>query len=119
VLFDSGAVDVKAYVAPSLNVLGSPTGLRYGVSFDDDPPQIMNVLADSSKRAWEQAVADNIRVSTTRHVLARAGPHVLKFWRVDPGIVLEKLVVDAGGLKPSYLGPPESFHGVRSTTTPR
>ncbi|HEV8217936.1 MAG TPA: glycosyl hydrolase 115 family protein, partial [Gemmatimonadaceae bacterium] len=108
-MFDSGSVDVRAYVAPSLNVSTSPAGLRYAISFDDEAPQTVNVLADSSIRAWERSVAENIRVATTRHSLSRAGKHVLKFWRVDPGVVLEKLVVDAGGVKPSYLGPPESF----------
>jgi hypothetical protein len=109
-MVDSGTVDVRAYVAPSLNVSASRAGLRYAVSFDDEAPQTVNVLADSSNRAWERSVAENIRVATTRHSLSRAGPHVLKFWRVDPGVVLEKLVVDAGGVKPSYLGPPESFY---------
>ena len=109
-MFDSGRVNVRAYIAPSLNVSASPTGLRYAISFDDDAPQVVNVVADSSNRAWEQSVAENIRISITGHTLSRAGKHVLKFWRVDPGVVLEKLVIDAGGVKPSYLGPPESFY---------
>jgi len=78
-MFDSGTVDVRAYVAPTLDVTASPTGLRYAISFDDDAPQIVNVVADSSNRAWEQSVADNIRISSTRHRLQRAGKHVLRF----------------------------------------
>jgi hypothetical protein len=29
---------------------------------------------------------------------------------IDPGVVFQKFVIDAGGLKSSYLGPPESAY---------
>jgi hypothetical protein len=31
---------------------------------------------------------------------------------IDPGVVLQKMIVNTGGLKPSYLGPPESSHNL-------
>ncbi|MGB7760353.1 MAG: hypothetical protein WBL61_11020, partial [Bryobacteraceae bacterium] len=59
---------------------------------------------------WETSVKDSVRKVRSTHILVLPGVHTLKFWMVDPGIVLEKLLVDLGGVKPSYLGPPESFH---------
>jgi hypothetical protein len=117
-LLDSGAVTVRAYLSPTLNFSGAAHGLRYAMSIDDETPQVVNVSADSSLRAWEQSVADNITIGSTRHQLATAGEHVLKFWLVDPGVVLQKIVVDAGGVKPSYLGPPESWRAIATEVQP-
>ena len=110
VLFDTGTVTIRAYLSPTQNFSGAARGLRYAVSIDEEMPQIVNVTADSSLRAWEQSVADNVTLCETRHRVATPGQHVLKFWLVDPGVVLQKVVVDAGGVRASYLGPPESWH---------
>ncbi len=108
-LFSSGRVLVRVYLSPTL-AFRSAQGLRYAISFDDEPPQTVNFWEDSSDLAWRQAVSDNIKVAISEHELEKLGAHVLKFWMVDPGVVLQKLIVDTGGVKPSYLGPPESFH---------
>jgi hypothetical protein len=118
-LFDSGAVTVRAYLSPTLNFTGRREGLRYAASFDDGAPQVVDIAADTGVKAWDQLVADNVSSTTTNHHLARPGEHVLKFWLVDPGVVLQKLVVDAGGVKPSYLGPPESFRGPKKAVAAR
>jgi hypothetical protein len=39
---------------------------------------------------------------------AEAGAHTLRFWAPEPGVVPQRLVLDLGGLKPGYPGPPES-----------
>lgn len=110
-LTDSGAVTVHAYFSPTLNFSGK--GLRYAVSIDNSEPQIIDLAEKSAGKNWNTSVANNIFISQSSHVLSRPGKHVLKYWMVDPGVVLQKIVVDAGGMKPSYLGPPESH-----TTSP-
>ena len=108
-LFSNGMVKVQVYLSPTLD-FRKTQGLRYAISFDDELPQIIPIWADRSNQAWELSVSDNIKVAVTEHRLDRPGAHVLKFWMVDPGVILQKLVVDTGDLRPSYLGPPESFY---------
>lgn len=107
---DSGTVKVHAFFSPTLNFSGRSTGVRYAMSVDDEAPQVVNIATDTTTQAWERTVADNIRVLSTTHVLRRSGTHVVRFWFVDPGVVLQKLVIEAGNLPATYLGPPESFY---------
>jgi hypothetical protein len=101
---------VHAYFSPTLDY-HDLKGLRYGISFDDQPPQVVNMLADTTQRGWSNAVSQNVRISASRHKPNGPGAHLLKFWFIDPGVVLQKIVIDTGGLRPSYLGPPESTRG--------
>ncbi|WP_201981603.1 glycosyl hydrolase 115 family protein [Hymenobacter rubidus] len=110
-LAQPGPVTVQAYLAPTLDFTNT-TGLRYAVSLDDEAPQIINLHTGmkpgESNLIWEKAVANNIILKTSQHRVATAGLHVLKFWRVDPGVVLENLVLSRGEVPASYLGPAEN-----------
>jgi len=113
-LAQAGPVTVSAYLAPTLDFTNT-TGLRYAVSLDDEAPQLINLhtglIPDNGNRPWERAVAENIILKTSQHNVAAAGAHVLKFWRVDPGVVLEKLVVSQGSVPATYLGAPANATG--------
>jgi len=112
-LFSTGQSELVLHVAPSLNFLPG-RDFKLGISFDDGAPEILTVVpkefnAQNGNREWETAVMDNTRYVKTDLSISEAGYHTLKIWMIDPGIVLEKIVVNTGGVRPSYLGPPESF----------
>ncbi len=111
-LFTKGDVKVVAYFSPTLNFHNRP--LRFGLSFDDQPPQVLDLWNRGAIHDWKyppewlEAVANNIRTVYSTHKIDQPGPHVLKYWMISPGVVLQKLVVIRREVKPSYLGPPES-----------
>jgi len=102
-----GKIKVYAYFSPTLNYPGAE-GLKYGLSLNDQEVEVVNVHEDESDRAWEQWVGNGIMVHLSEHEVERAGKQELHFHMVSPGLVLERLVIDTGGLKESYLGPEES-----------
>jgi len=106
-LESKGEVKVHAYFSPTINYT-TRDGLKYGIGFDEEEPQIINLNEDSSDANWNQSVANNIKVLTSTHTLSETGNHVLKYYMVDSGVVLQKIVIETGDLKQTYLGPPES-----------
>jgi hypothetical protein len=108
-LYEAGEFQMQAAIAPTLNFVPG-RGLRFAVSVDDGPRTVVDGLEHNSQKDWEQAVSDGIRRITLSLAIANPGYHTLKIWAVDPGVVLERIVLNHGLLPPSYLGPPESLH---------
>ncbi len=109
-VYDTGTVNLHLYFSPTLSYYNLPGGMKYGISVDDEAPQLIGVNAeDHINKTWEKWVADNIIIKSTQHYIDKPGKHTIRFWMVDPGLVLQKIVMDLGGLQPSYLGPPETI----------
>jgi hypothetical protein len=118
-LTTTGPVKVTAFLSPRNFVLPTTMtpsdGLKYAVSIDDGPPQVVNATTatgandTSMNKQWERNTSDNTNRTTTTHTITQPGVHTLKFWMVDPTVILQNIVVDTGGAADSYLGPPESL----------
>ena len=79
--------------------------LCFAVALDDALPQRVSLEVDDGGPGWSQGVLDAVRVATTTLVVKTPGDHILHVYGMEPGVALDKVVVDIGGLTPSYLGP--------------
>ena len=113
-VFDKGDLKVDTYLSPTLN-FKKEDGLKFAIAIDDEEPRIINIHEGDTVPDWEypewwnNSVTDHIRIKQSAHTVSNSGKHTLRIWMIDPGVVFQKIVIDAGGLKPSYLGPPESI----------
>ncbi len=111
--YSEGKFGITAFFSPSLNFHFTEEGLQYAISVDNEAPQVMSLNRedkDSISGIWNTWVAENVIKKTTQHTIDKPGKHTLRYWVVSNGVVLQKLVADFGGLKPSYLGPPETLN---------
>jgi hypothetical protein len=102
-----GTATVRVHLIPT-HPLVDGRGLRLAVGLDDQPPRMLKVDAPVESREWAQGVLDETLTGTVKLQVPAAGEHVLRVYMVDAGVVIDKIVLDLGGLRPSYLGPPET-----------
>ncbi|KAI9170762.1 Kinesin-like protein 6 [Paramyrothecium foliicola] len=118
------AANVTLYLSPSHNYLTESNPLEYAVALypagERAPasPQRVRFVGPtkgaSMPDGWGTAVADAVwgvrtNTSTSSFPVGGEGAYTLRVWALMPSVVVQKVVVDLGGVRPSYLGPPESF----------
>lgn len=133
------AANVTLYLSPTQNYLSDADPVKYAVSLfptttadnnnnnDDDTaaaatPQVQvrsfvgPSVGTGMPSGWGSAVADAVwgvdpahTNMTTAWEVPSEGAYTLRVWGLAPGVTVQKIVVDLGGVRASYLGPPESF----------
>ena len=132
-LYTNTTANVTLHLSPSHNYLGDFDPLQYAIALfpkgsEDVEPKIVTPVGKTEGTQmpafWGYSVADAVwglrsNITTSSFEVEKEGEYVLRIWSLLPSIIVQKIVVDLGGLRPSYLGPPESFLVGRDTVGER
>jgi len=112
--FSIGTFPVSVYISPTINFKAGES-MRLAVALDHSAPQILEVKAGTingtrDDPSWEESVRNNIRKLVAKIHVDEPGYHTLRIIMVDPVVPVQKIVINTGGEKSSYLGPLESYY---------
>lgn len=101
-----GLLKVTVRFAPTLNY--NVTGHSYAISFDGEEEQIVNINGDYDG-SLGNIQSEHLIAKRTKHQVETAGKHTLRIRPLTPGLVFQKILVNTGGMKKSFLGAPETI----------
>lgn len=105
--FNFGEADVYVQAVPT-HAFYDGKGVRCAVSIDDAAPEIIDFQTFGRSDQWKENVLRNASLKSAKQLVNKAGKHTLKIWMVDPGVMLDQVLIDLGGWKKSYALPAET-----------
>lgn len=105
----TGPVDVEVQCIPT-QALNERRDLRYAVSIDGGERSVVSIDPDGGEHdsQWQRNVLRGAAIATTTHVIETPGTHTLQLRALDPGLIVDRIVVCTDRDRETYLGPRES-----------
>ncbi len=102
---DSDSVTVQVYTVPAFPVYDGRS-TRFGISVDGQPAVVAKNEPREYSKEWKDQVLQNGTVATAAFQVKKSdAEHTLALILGDPGIIIQRIVIDWGGLKETYVGP--------------
>ncbi|MBX2874868.1 MAG: glycosyl hydrolase 115 family protein [Saprospiraceae bacterium] len=100
----AGEITIHTYMLP-LFAKDRKHGTAYRVQVDDLEANVQSNDVKEYSREWASNVIRNSAINRSTFKLYKPGKHTLKIYAVDPGMIIQKIIIDTGGLQQSYIGP--------------
>lgn len=102
---EADEVEITLYSVPFFPIYKGKT-TKIGISVDGSQPQIFNNEFKEYGKSWKDQVLRNGAVAKLKFQIDKTKKsHTISFICGDAGMMIQKVIVDWGGLKKSYLGP--------------
>jgi hypothetical protein len=102
---NTDSVTVYIYTVPSFPLYKSKS-IQFGFSVDEQAPFIAKNGPKEFSKAWKDQVLRNGAVAVAKFFVEQTAiKHTLTLTCGDPGIIIQRIVIDWGGLKNTYVGP--------------
>lgn len=107
VVVEGGKAEVIVEAVPAFP-LDVSRQLRCAISIGDENPRWITFnMGDPGAQPWQNNVLESRMVGTGELDLV-PGNYRFKLWGTDPSVSVDRVTIDFGGLKPSYVGPSQT-----------
>ena len=99
------SIDMMVYTIPFWPLYKGKSN-AISISVDGGNPQVFENKFKEYDRTWKDQVMRNGAVCRLRFAVDKSkSSHTIRFTAKDPGQMLQRVIIDWGGLKPAYIGP--------------
>ena len=82
--------------------MNSDTKLRLAVAIDNSPLTIVDFTTFGRSEEWKQNVLRNSAKKTVQFQTLAPGLHTLKIYAIDPGVIIDNILLNLGGVVKHY-----------------
>ncbi|WP_107827098.1 glycosyl hydrolase 115 family protein [Mucilaginibacter yixingensis] len=105
--FQAAPAEFKFFTLPTF-ALNRDFGVRYAVSVDNGTPTVLDFKTFGRSEEWKQAVLSNSIIRSLKLSSLNSGKHTLRIYMIDPGVILDRIIINLGG--------PQLFYGMLPET---
>lgn len=112
--FSEVPAQLSVYTLPT-HPLNKNFRMRYAVQVDDGPVQVIDFRTVGRSEEWKQNVLRNNAIKSVSLPELKSGKHRLTVYAIDPGVVLDRILLTFDGVQRGYSEVPETLNTNAST----
>jgi hypothetical protein len=96
-----GKIAVTVHCIP-VHPINEHYGLKFGIATNNEKPQILDHQTFGRSEEWKVNVLRNSAIVQSEHQIESDGKQTLKLFALDPGVIIDRITINSGGLVKSY-----------------